>query len=176
LVDGPSTKEDSIVPRHALALAHVSLTPIVIPKLPLAAGTGAVKKAWEKAEVESKFEDTSFAKKRAQQERRRKLSDFERFKVMRLKKQVGLFYALGHSLSLLSVGNAILSICVMLLRGLSLTGSGTRLDSKCRRHMRRFELRRRHRMGMRLWKIRADVIARTFKHPGHGLLAYLTAH
>jgi large subunit ribosomal protein L14e len=89
LVDGPSTKEDSVIPRHALALAHATLTPIVIPKLPRAAGTGAVKKVWEKAEVEKKFEETSWAKKRDHSEKRRNLSDFDRFKVMRLKKQVG---------------------------------------------------------------------------------------
>ncbi len=88
LVDGPSTKEDSVVPRHPLALAHATLTPIVIPKLPRSAGTGAVKKAWEKEEVEKKFEETSWAKKRDQTDKRRNLSDFERFKVMRLKKQV----------------------------------------------------------------------------------------
>merc|ERR1712000_774318 len=73
LVDGPSTKEGAVVPRQAIHTSTVSLTPWVIPNLPKAAGTGAVKKLW--------------AKKREQFERRKNLTDFERFKVMRLKKQ-----------------------------------------------------------------------------------------
>ena len=82
LVDGPSSKEKAAVPRHAISLANVILTPIVLPKLPRAAGTGAVAKAWEK------WDQSTWAKKREQREKRRGLSDFERFKVMRLKKQV----------------------------------------------------------------------------------------
>ncbi|EAS27546.3 60S ribosomal protein L14 [Coccidioides immitis RS] len=87
LVDGPSGKENNVVPRHAIALAHVSLTPFTIPKLPRAAGTGPIKKLWEKAEIDAKWAQSNYAKKREQQERRRNLTDFERFKVMRLKKQ-----------------------------------------------------------------------------------------
>ncbi|EEA26853.1 hypothetical protein TMatcc_004862 [Talaromyces marneffei ATCC 18224] len=87
LVDGPSTQEEKIVPRHALALSHATLTPFVIPKLPRAAGTGPVRKLWEKEEIDSKFASSSWAKKNAQVERRKNLTDFERFKVMRLKKQ-----------------------------------------------------------------------------------------
>lgn len=86
-MDGPSTKEDQIVPRQAIALSTVSLTPFVIPKMPKASGTGALKKLWEKAEIDSKWAESSWAKKREQQDRRRNLTDFERFKVMRLKKQ-----------------------------------------------------------------------------------------
>ncbi|KAI9765628.1 MAG: GAL4 enhancer protein [Geoglossum umbratile] len=88
LVDGPSVDEKMAVPRHATPLSHVILTPIVIPKLPRAARTGVVKSAWEKAGVESKWSESSWAKKRDQRERRRALSDFERFKVMKLRKQV----------------------------------------------------------------------------------------
>lgn len=87
LVDGPSTNEDAVVPRHPLRLANVSLTPFVIPKLPKSAGTGAVKKLWEKNDIDQKWAESTWAKKREQQERRRNLTDFERFKVMRLKKQ-----------------------------------------------------------------------------------------
>ncbi|MCJ1300963.1 hypothetical protein MMC08_003762 [Hypocenomyce scalaris] len=87
LVDGPSSRERAAVPRHAISLANVILTPIVIPKLPRAAGTGAVAKAWEKADVEKKWDESAWAKKREQREKRRTLSDFERFKVMRLRKQ-----------------------------------------------------------------------------------------
>ncbi|KAJ9608270.1 hypothetical protein H2200_007258 [Cladophialophora chaetospira] len=87
LIDGPSTKEDAVVPRQAIATSALSLTPWVIPNLPKAAGTGAVKKAWEKNEIDKKWLESSWAKKREQQDRRRNLTDFERFKVMRLKKQ-----------------------------------------------------------------------------------------
>lgn len=88
LVDGPSGQENKVVPRHALALAHATLTPFTIPKLPRAAGTGPVKKLWEKEEIDEKWEQSSWAKKKAQMDRRKNLTDFERFKVMRLKKQV----------------------------------------------------------------------------------------
>lgn len=88
LVEGPSSKPDSIVPRHAAALADLSLTPIVIPKLPRAAGTKTLKALWEKAEVDSKWDNSTWAKTRAQAVRRRQLTDFERYKVMRLRKQV----------------------------------------------------------------------------------------
>jgi large subunit ribosomal protein L14e len=86
-VDGPSSKEGAVVPRQAVHLNTISLTPYVIPQLPKAAGTGAVKKLWEKNEIDSKWAESSWAKKREQQDRRRNLTDFERFKVMRLKKQ-----------------------------------------------------------------------------------------
>ena len=68
----------------------MSLTRFVIEKLPRAAGTAAVKKQWEAQEIESKFNNSDYAKKRAQQTKRRNLNDFERFKVMRLRKQVSL--------------------------------------------------------------------------------------
>ena len=87
LVDGPSSKEGAVVPRQAVHLNALSLTPFVIPQLPKAAGTGAVKKLWEKHEIDSKWAESSWAKKREQQDRRKNLSDFERFKVMRLKNQ-----------------------------------------------------------------------------------------
>lgn len=91
LVDGPSSNEKvAAVPRHAIALANVILTPIVIPKLPRAAGTGAVAKAWKKSEVDEKWAESAWAKKREQREKRRGLSDFDRFKVMRLRKQVSV--------------------------------------------------------------------------------------
>ncbi|QIX01161.1 hypothetical protein AMS68_006678 [Peltaster fructicola] len=87
LVDGPASKPESVVPRHAAPLAHLSLTPIVIAKLPRSAGTAAVKKQWEKSEVESTWAKTGVAQKREKLLRRRALTDFERFKVMRLRKQ-----------------------------------------------------------------------------------------
>ena len=88
LVDGPSKKDNASVPRHASLLANLIITPIVIPKLPRGAGRGAVARAWEKEGVEGKWAESTWAKRRAQREKRLVLSDFERFKVLRLKKQV----------------------------------------------------------------------------------------
>lgn len=87
-MDGPSKAEGRAVPRTPIALSAVSLTAFVIPKLPKAAGTGPLSKLWEKEEIDKKWAESSWAKKREQQEKRRALSDFERFKVMRFKKQV----------------------------------------------------------------------------------------
>lgn len=63
----------------------------MIPKLPRGVGTGPLRKQWEAAEVDKKWEESAWAKSKAKLERRRELSDFERFKVMRLKKQVSWF-------------------------------------------------------------------------------------
>ena len=87
LVDGPS--KDAPVPRHSASLSDVSLTSIVIPKLPRAAGRGFVAKVWESNKVDEQYANSSWAKKRAQFQKRRALNDFERFKVMKLRKQVG---------------------------------------------------------------------------------------
>ena len=86
LVDGPS--KDAPVPRQEIALAKLSLTPIVIPKLPRASGVGHVAKKWEEAKVDQKFNESAWAKKRAAMQKRRGLNDFERFKVMKMRKQV----------------------------------------------------------------------------------------
>ena len=88
LVDGPSSDEKKTVPRHVLPLAQATLTHFIIPKLPRAAGTGPVKKHWEKEEIDSKWAKSNFAQKTERAERRKNLTDFERFKVLRLKKQV----------------------------------------------------------------------------------------
>ena len=92
LVDGPSKFEGQTTPRTPIALSAVSLTSFVIPKLPKAAGTSAVAKLWEKEEIDKKWQESSWSKKREQRERRKNLTDFERFKVMRLKKQVSAAY------------------------------------------------------------------------------------
>lgn len=60
---------------------------MVIKDLPRGARTGAVKKFWEKAEIDAKWKESNWAKRKLQQERRKALTDFDRFKVMRLKKQ-----------------------------------------------------------------------------------------
>merc|ERR1711964_931051 len=43
--------------------------------------------AMGKAGIEAKWQESAWAKKRSQKERRKALTDFERFKVMRLRKQ-----------------------------------------------------------------------------------------
>ncbi|EAQ89653.1 hypothetical protein CHGG_06272 [Chaetomium globosum CBS 148.51] len=87
LVDGPSTNEKLATPRGIVQLSRTLLTPIVVEKLPRGARSAAVKKAWEAAGVDSKWSESNWAKKQLQQERRQSLTDFDRFKVMRLKKQ-----------------------------------------------------------------------------------------
>lgn len=87
LVEGPNSDVKASVPRHAAALSGVSLTPIVIAKLPRAAGHSALKAVWEKSEVEKKWASSTFAQNREKSQKRRALTDFERFKVMRLRKQ-----------------------------------------------------------------------------------------
>ena len=88
LVDGPASKEVKGVPRQSAPLNHLQLSHIVIPKLPRAAGRGAVARAWGNAKVQEQWEESASAKRKAQQDKRRNLTDFERFKVLRLKKQV----------------------------------------------------------------------------------------
>lgn len=88
LIDGPASEESKVVPRHSAPLSNISLTPHVIEKLPRAIGNGSLRKVWEKEGVEEKYTNSQLAKLKAQRERRRQLNDFERFKVMRLKKQV----------------------------------------------------------------------------------------
>lgn len=87
LVDGPSADPKLATARTTVSFSNTLLTPLVIEKLPRGARTGAVKSAWEKAEIDSKWKAGNWAKKQEQQERRRSLTDFDRFKVMRLKKQ-----------------------------------------------------------------------------------------
>ena len=88
LVDGPASKPEAVVPRHATPISNVVLTPLVITTLPRGARNGVVRKEWETAEVEKKWSESTWAKKREQKTRRRQLSDFDRFKVMRLRKLV----------------------------------------------------------------------------------------
>lgn len=88
LVDGPSAEENKIVPRHVVALSNATLTPFTIPKLPKSAGTGPVRKAWQANEIDGKWAKSGYAQKADRVERRKNLNDFERFKVMRLRKQV----------------------------------------------------------------------------------------
>jgi len=81
LIDSP------IVPRQSYSLKNVTLTPIVIDNLPRGARNGVVKKLWENCAVDTKWAESSWAKKITSKETRRNLSDFDRFRVLVLRKQ-----------------------------------------------------------------------------------------
>jgi large subunit ribosomal protein L14e len=83
LVDSP----DSSVPRQSFPLAHLNLTGIVISSLPRGARTGIVAKYWEKAGVTQKWSGSGMAKRISATEKRWQLNDFDRFKVLVLRKQ-----------------------------------------------------------------------------------------
>lgn len=82
LIDGPSTG----VPRQALPYRNMILTPYTIASLPRAAGSGAIKRAVEKAGVTEKWEASGWAKKLAARQSRKEASDFDRFQIMLAKK------------------------------------------------------------------------------------------
>ncbi|TGO48136.1 hypothetical protein BCON_0250g00090 [Botryotinia convoluta] len=89
LIDGPATDKLAAVPRQAISLANVVLTPLVLKGLPRASRTGVVQKEWEKAGIEKLWQQSPWAQKREKQSKRAALTDFERFKVMRLRKRAG---------------------------------------------------------------------------------------
>ncbi|TFK62773.1 hypothetical protein BDN72DRAFT_848329 [Pluteus cervinus] len=83
IVDGPTTD----VPRQSFPYKHLTLTPIVVAGLPRGAGSGVIKKFVEKEGTVEKWEKSAWAQKRLALEKRRKLDDFGRFKVLLAKKQ-----------------------------------------------------------------------------------------
>jgi ribosomal protein L14E/L6E/L27E len=122
LVDGPSEKAP--VPRQQINLSDVSLTAIVIPKLPRATGRGFTKKKWEEEKVDEKFAESTWAKKSARFQKRRQLGDFDRFKVMKLRKQVGApFYSVNGHWSIM--GLAVFCAGMRSQRALTNLPSGT---------------------------------------------------
>lgn len=63
------------------------LSPFVIEKLPRGVRKGTLRTAWKNADIDTKWKESNWAKRSAQMEKRKALTDFDRFKVMRLKKQ-----------------------------------------------------------------------------------------
>jgi len=63
-----------------------------IEKLPRAIGHAPLKKKWDAAGIDKKWDGGSFSQSRDKSSKRRKLNDFERFKSMRLRKQVGFHF------------------------------------------------------------------------------------
>ncbi|KAE8233985.1 hypothetical protein CF326_g971 [Tilletia indica] len=81
IIDNPAAG----VVRQAYQYRDLTLTSYVIKGLPRAAGTPAVKKAFEKAGVAEKWANSSWSKKRAAWTARRELTDFGRFELRQLK-------------------------------------------------------------------------------------------
>ncbi|PCH44641.1 60S ribosomal protein L14 [Wolfiporia cocos MD-104 SS10] len=82
IIDGPTTG----VPRQSFPYRHMTLTPLVLTKLPRAAGSGVIRKQLEKEATVERWNKSAWAQKRAAIEKRRSLNDFERFCVMLAKK------------------------------------------------------------------------------------------
>lgn len=86
LVEGPNNG----VRRHEISLRRVSLTDVTI-EIARGAKTAAVKKAYNDAKVDDKFSQTPMGKRFQKTVIRENLTDFDRFKVMVLKRQVSFF-------------------------------------------------------------------------------------
>jgi len=82
LIDGPECRTG--VPRQTIPFGRLSVTKIKIHIL-RACRTGLVRKAFDDGEVARKWARQNWAKRTARAERRRQLTDLERFKVMRLR-------------------------------------------------------------------------------------------
>nr|AFM86624.1 60S ribosomal protein L14-like protein [Callorhinchus milii] len=81
LVDGPC----SGVRRQAMPFKCMQLTDFKLP-IPHSTRQKVVRAAWVKAQVSEKWTESHWAKKIVVRERRAKMTDFDRFKVMRAKK------------------------------------------------------------------------------------------
>ncbi|KAK9767681.1 hypothetical protein K7432_002320 [Basidiobolus ranarum] len=83
IVDGPTTG----VSRQAYAYRRLTLTPLVVKSLPRSVGSGALQKAIEKQEIVATWNKTTWAQKLDARQKRAALTDFDRFKLMKLRKQ-----------------------------------------------------------------------------------------
>ncbi|KAG9295034.1 hypothetical protein G9A89_017828 [Geosiphon pyriformis] len=83
LVDGPTTG----VARHSHPFKRLTLTDHVIEKFPRGAGSSIVKKFFENQKILNKWHNTAWAKKLDNRKKRAALTDFDRFKLLKLKKQ-----------------------------------------------------------------------------------------
>ncbi|XP_022338046.2 large ribosomal subunit protein eL14-like [Crassostrea virginica] len=80
LIDGPC----SGVSRQQMNFKALQLTSIVM-KISRGLRPGNLAKAWEKQEVQKKWDSTTWAKKIANKKKRAQLTDFDRFKLMKAK-------------------------------------------------------------------------------------------
>ncbi|XP_057562742.1 60S ribosomal protein L14 [Hippopotamus amphibius kiboko] len=81
LVDGPCTQ----VRRQAMPFKCMQLTDFIL-KFPHSARQKYVRKAWEKADINAKWAATRWAKKIEAREKKAKMTDFDRYKVMKARK------------------------------------------------------------------------------------------
>ncbi|KAJ2989132.1 hypothetical protein NUW58_g3625 [Xylaria curta] len=86
LVDGPSSEEKLVVPKGPIALSDVLLTDLKL-EIPRAVRTGTLQNFWEKAEIDKKWQQSKWAQRSQRTERRKALTDFQRFQLLRAKKQ-----------------------------------------------------------------------------------------
>ena len=82
LLDGPCTG----VTRQPYRIKNLHLTKLTA-NFNHSAGTTIVKKAWEEAEISKKFAGTSWGKRIEMGKVRKSLTDFDRFKLSKLKSQ-----------------------------------------------------------------------------------------
>ncbi|KAI8984594.1 60S ribosomal protein L14e [Mycotypha africana] len=83
LIEGPICG----VARQAFPFRRMVLTPLVIKNLPRNVGQTALKKAMEKSDIVGAWQKTAWAKKIEQRKARANLTDFDRFKLAKLKNQ-----------------------------------------------------------------------------------------
>eukprot|EP01035_Chromulina_nebulosa_P018660 gene18660-24405_t len=85
LVDGPQSITG--IHRQVISLKKLSLTDVVVSNLSRGTPQGELVQGWKDQDTLAKWESTSWAKKLAAKKRRASLTDFDRFKVVLLKKQ-----------------------------------------------------------------------------------------
>ena len=84
VVDGPGLG----VARQAVSVKRVVLTKFLLGGYKMTDSQGDLKKQIEKFDLLKRFRSCGIGKKIAQQERRRELTDFERFKVLVLRRKL----------------------------------------------------------------------------------------
>merc|ERR1712244_25042 len=80
LIDGPC----SGVNRQAYRIKNLHMTPLVT-KFPFSARSKVVRAAWESDGISKKWEESAWAKRMEAKARRKGLTDFDRFKLMKAK-------------------------------------------------------------------------------------------
>lgn len=86
LIDGPQVDEQTTLERQKINYRRLSLTDFRI-EIPRNASFSEMREAFEAAEIAQKWAATSWARKRATKAKRANLSDFDRFKVVVLRKK-----------------------------------------------------------------------------------------
>lgn len=78
--------EGAGVKRQVISYSRIALTDFTV-SISKSAGTKELNDAWTEADIQAKWDATSWAKKLVRQQKRSTLSDFDRFKVMVARKQ-----------------------------------------------------------------------------------------